>query len=361
MEINKLLKIKRDTFDMDKSKFLRLDANERVIPFSNTEINKFTKVVKDFVLQSYPVDRKTILIKLAEIENVNLNELSITPGADTSIKYLFEIFSSRKGKVVTIYPTYGMIDVYAKIYEKELIKVFEDKINFFENLDNYKDISFIYLANPNSPTGYLFEENQLLKILSYSSKMKIPLLVDETYVEFSKNKSIKSMIKKFRNLIVIRTFSKFPGLAGLRIGCIISNSQNIKLFNSIRPPHDINHLSVKILELLIANKNSYLKEINKSKKLIETICEKENLKYIMTQANFFHIIFDKKLISNITTKLYEKKILINSGYAKYSKVQYKGAKNTIRVTIGSTKQMKFFFKILLKILKDQKTIHKFNI
>jgi histidinol-phosphate aminotransferase len=351
MKISKLLNIKRDTFSMDKSKYLRLDSNERVIPFSKKEINEFTGVVKDFVLQSYPMNRKKILSKLATIEKVNLNEISITPGADTSLKYLFEIFNSRKGKIATIYPTYGMIDVYAKIYGKKVLKIFEDQVEFLNNLNNYKNIAFIYLANPNSPSGQIIKKKNLLKIISNSNKMNIPLLIDETYIEFSKIDSVKTRIKKFKNLIIIRTFSKFPGIAGLRIGCLISNPQNIKIFNTIRPPHDISHLSIKILEILIKNKKSYLGEINKSKKYIKKICKKNNLKYIMTETNFFHIIFNSKLIKSITEQLYKRKILINSGYAQYSKVMYTGAKNSLRVSMGSVKQMNFFFKNLFEILK----------
>ena len=351
MKISNLLNIKRDSFTMDKSKYLRLDANERVIPFSKKEINKFTKVVKDFYLQSYPLERKKIISKLAKMEKINLNEISITPGADTSLKYLFEIFSSRKGVVATIYPTYGMVDVYAKIYSKRLLKIFEDQVEFFNDLKNYQNIAFIYLANPNSPTGKIIDEKNLLKIISNSNKMNIPLLVDETYIKFSKINSVKSKIKKFKNLIIIRTFSKFPGVAGLRIGCLITNPQNIKIFNSVRPPHDINHLSIKILEILIKSSKSYLREINKSKKYIKNICKKKGLKYIMTEANFFHIIFKSKLIKLITAELYKKKILINSGYAQYSKVKYTGSKNTLRVTIGSKKQMNYFFKNLFQIIK----------
>lgn len=350
MKISKLLNIKRDTFSMDKSKYLRLDSNERVVPFSKKEIKEFTGVVKDYVLQSYPMNRKKILSKLASIEKVNLNEISITPGADTSIKYLFEIFNSRKGKVATIYPTYGMIDVYAKIYGKKLLKIFEDQIEILNNLNNYKNIAFIYLANPNSPSGQIIKKKNLLKIISNSNKMNIPLLIDETYIEFSKINSVKTKIKKFKNLIIIRTFSKFPGIAGLRIGCLISNSNNIEIFNSIRPPHDINHLSIKILEILFKYKKSYLKEINKSKRYIKKICKKNNLNYVMTETNFFHIIFSSELIKSITKQLYKRKILINSGYAKYSKVMYTGAKNSLRVTIGSVKQMDFFFKNLFQIL-----------
>ena len=71
----------------------------------------------------------------------------------------------------------------------------------------------------------------------------------------------------------------------------------------------------------------------------------------MTEANFFHIIFESKLVKLITAELYKKKILINSGYAQYSKVKYTGSKNTLRVTIGSEKQMNFFFKNLFQIIK----------
>ena len=116
---NRFLKIPRDSkYNFDKSKFLRLDANERIIPFSNTDHKFLKKSITNYNLQAYPTNRETVMQLIGKKEKISINQISITPGADSVLKYVFELISHNKGDVLSVYPTYGMIDVYCKIYKK---------------------------------------------------------------------------------------------------------------------------------------------------------------------------------------------------------------------------------------------------
>ena len=342
----RLLKINRDdNYNIDKSKFLRLDANERVIPFSKKDLNFLKKIVNNNILQSYPTYRKPLVDIISKKEKIKNSQISITPGADTVLKYIFEIISNVKGNVLSINPTYGMISVYCKIYNKKHYKINENELEKFNHLNNYKNLSLIYIANPNSPSGKIIPKKIISSITKFSKKKNILFIIDEAYVDYSKSKSLTSLIKNNNNILILKTYSKYFGLAGVRIGYIMANKNLIKAINSVRPPHDISNLGVDILKYFLLKKNdNYLKQISKSKNYIKKYCKKNDIKIYMTEANFFHIFEEKNKILNIVNKLKKNKILVKSNYLNFSNVSYSGPKNTIRVSIGSVEQMKFFFK-----------------
>lgn len=349
----KILNLKRNyENDFNKRKFLRLDSNERVIPYSKKELSKFKNCLNDFSIQSYPSYREQVKKLISKKENLLLENFTLSPGIDLTLKYIFEIFLRKKGNILTLYPTYGLLDVYAKIYQKKMIKIYESDISKLNDLKTLRNINFVYLANPNSPSGKSIPKEILQNFMKNCKKKKVIIIIDETYVYFSKFKSLKNYIKKFNNLIILRTFSKYYGLAGLRIGLVISNKKTIKYLNNIRPPNDLNHISLEILNNLLKTKDNYLEEIKKSKRYILRVANKMNLNIELTDCNFFHIYFKNSDIKFISRKLFDNKILVKSIFLNYSKFLYIGPSNSIRVTIGSDKQMMYFFSILKKILKD---------
>ena len=350
-----LLKIKRDSkYNFDKSSYLRLDANERVIPFSKKDLNFIKKKIYDSEIQSYPSYRLPVVKIISKKEKVKADQISITPGADTVLKYVFEIISKKKGEVLSIYPTYGMIDIYCKIYKKKHRKVLENNLEKFSNSKTYNNISLVYIAYPNSPSGKIIPKDTILKIAKYSKKKQILFVIDEAYIEYSKFNSLKNLIKKNKNILIIRTYSKFYGLAGLRIGHIMADTKIISAINSVRPPHDISNLSLNILKYFLLKKNdNYLNEINKSKIFIKNYAKKHNIYIYLTEANFFHIFLDKKKILIALDYLKKNKILVKSNYLNFSNFLYKGPTNTIRVSIGSIDQMKLFFKKLQNVLEKK--------
>jgi histidinol-phosphate aminotransferase len=347
----RLLKIERlNNYNIDKSKFLRLDANERVIPFSKKDLNFLKKKVNNTNLQSYPTNRQSLVDIISKKEKIKNSQISITPGADTVLKYIFELISNLNGNVLSINPTYGLISIYCKIYNKKNYKINENELEKFNDIINYKNMSLIYIANPNSPSGNVIPKKIISSIVKFSKKKNILFIIDETYIEFSKSKSLTSLIKKHNNILVLKTYSKYFGLAGLRVGCIIANKNLIKATNALRPPHDVSNLGIDILKYFFLKKNyNYLKQIEISKNYIKKYCKKNDIKIYMTEANFFHIFEEENKILYIVNELKKNKILVKSIHLNFSNVFYSGPKDSIRVSIGSLKQMKFFFKNLKRI------------
>lgn len=334
--------------NFNRENYLRLERNERVLPFSNKTLIDVRKLVNNNNLQSYATDQNAVLNLISKREKINTKYINMVPGADSAIKSIFEVFSKSKSKFVTIYPTYGMVQIYSYIYKIQMNKVYESDIEKFLLNETYKKISFLYIANPNQPSGSYFNKKLILKIIKKAKSQKKYIIIDEAYIDFANERSISQLVKKFDNLIVIKSFSKFIGLAGLRVGYFLSHPKIGKIINSVRANYDISHFSLKVVEYFLKNKkilNDYILQINKSKKYIAKECLKRKLKFLNTKANFFHIFLKPKKIKEVFEFLRKNKILIRSRYFGDLNL----LNNSIRVTIGSKKQMSYFFKQFDKV------------
>ena len=342
-----LKKISRiSNYNIDRSLYFRLDANERTIPFSKKDVSKLKSYITSDLLQSYPSSKESLVRLISKKEKIDKKYLNLIPGADPGIKYIFDIFSSQKGHVLSIFPTYGMVEIYCKTHKYKFLKILEKNIkDFLLNKTINSKTLFIYLANPNSPSGKLLDKKIIIEIIKKAKKYNKLVIVDEAYIEFSLEKSFSSLVKKYDNLIVLRTFSKCIGIAGLRIGYTIASPKINNAINAIRPPHDISIFSIKVAEYFLSNKkiwNNYIKIINTSKNFVNLECRKRNFKFFNTEANFFHIFFKKNKILKIVKYLKNRKLLVASKYLG----NYKSYNDSLRVTYGSIKQLKIFFKML---------------
>ena len=131
---------------------------------------------------------------------------------------------------------------------------FEQALKIIKTINN--KVSLIILSNPNSPTGTILNTNQIKKILDKAKRNNIMVVIDEAYYGFSKETS-KNFVKRFENIFIVRSLSKAWGLAGLRLGYIISNKKNIEILNTRRPMYEINTFGAEFLKLLkIINKKT---------------------------------------------------------------------------------------------------------
>lgn len=345
-----LKKINRTSnYNFDRSRYLRLDRNERTIPFNSKILSDIKKNISSNIIQSYPMEINNLKDLISKKEKINKKFINIVPGTDSAIKSVFEIFSEKKNKfIVSIYPTYGMIDVYAKIYKYKLIKV--NLNNNIVDINKFviKKTSFIYIANPNQPSGKYIRQRDILRIINRAKKNNTYVIIDEAYIDFSEFKSISNMVKKFKNLLVLKSLSKSFGIAGLRIGYVVASPSVNKILNTVRPTHDISFFSVKVAEYFLKNlriAKSFVKQIKETKKFIIKECIKRDLKFENTQTNFFYIKLPINKIKKIHNFMFKNKILIRSNYLG----SFKNFKNTIRITIGSKDQMRKFFSNFDKI------------
>ena len=244
-----------------------------------------------------------------------------------------------------------MYDIYPKIFNLKHIKFnYESSKNTpYLNLDKLiKKIrlekpKLLCIANPNSPTGTIIGRVKLIKLIKVCYKLKCNILIDEAYYGFCKETS-KNLVKKFNNIFIVRSLSKAWGLAGLRLGYIISNKKNIEILNKIRPMYEINTFGSEFLKLLLDKKylsqlNLILKDMKNAKYNFYKFLKKNKFEYFVSQGNFVHFKFKyenkKKII----------KYLSNLSYFRLSE-SHECLNNYSRITLTSTKNINKIIKIL---------------
>jgi histidinol-phosphate aminotransferase len=333
-------------------KSIRLDKNERANNHRNFLIKKLKREITSNLISAYPEFYKVYKM-LADQYKISIKNIILTAGSDLAIKNTFELFYKKNKKVITINPTFAMVDIYCKIFKTKQVKISYNKnlelnINYlYKSID--KNTCLIILANPNSPTGTLLENDVIDVILKKARKFNIKVLVDEAYYEFS-NYTCVNKIKKNNNLIIARTFSKMFGIAGLRCGLVISNPRIIKEYFSIKPMYEVNSVAVKTIELILRNiriLKHYLKEMRDGEKYAKNFCKKNNFQFIKCYTNFFHINFNYS--ANIIQKyLYKKNILVKGGPGVESYENY------LRISFANKKVITLVLKTIKKFLDTKK-------
>ncbi len=349
MKIKKIINLTRDKVTLKSRKgYLRLDKNERVSSFKDFFLKKIQ--LNSFDLTSYP-ETGQIYKNLSIQFKMKIDNFILTAGSEFGLRLCFQYFcDKKKSKIITLSPTFGMVDVYSKLFHVNQIKINYNKklqLNTEKLINSIKpNISLIILANPNSPTGTVIDKKTILKILNKAKKNNIPVLLDEAYAGFYNISYIK-LIQKYDNLIILRTFSKSFGLAGLRVGFLTANSKIIKEIYKFKPMYEINSAAVKAVLFFQKNKKyvtQYVKETKKGKSFFEKHCTNLGIKYLETFANFIHIKLGKKK-KKIEKKLLNSKILTRKGPG------VKGFEDYLRITLGPAKEMKKVISVLQNFYK----------
>ena len=238
-----------------------------------------------------------------------------------------------------------MYDVSAKINDVENITI---NLDSKFQIDTSKVISkvdsntkIIFITNPNNPTGNIFDEKSIIKIIESFQGI---VFIDEAYVDYSK-KSFLKKINKYDNLIISQTFSKALGLAGIRLGIGYSNKGIIDYIKKVKPPYNINSLTEKKAI------NSISKYYVNSNQVNETIVERINLSEKLIKINSVKKVFPSNsnfiLVEfNDANKIYQQ--LIQNKIVVRNRSNVVGCSNCLRITVGTPEQNQ----LLIKTLKN---------
>tara|TARA_B100001057_G_C22822668_1_gene940042 strand:- start:230 stop:1291 length:1062 start_codon:yes stop_codon:yes gene_type:complete len=326
--------------------FLRLDKNEKTNKFKPYFFKKILNKLKSEHLTAYP-EVENLYSLISKKDKVGRDSIVLTAGSDGVIRACFDFFVEKGSKIITIEPTFAMVNIYAKIFQTKQIKIGYNKnleIDFLKLIKSIKKgVELIIIANPNSPTGTKLNKYQIKTVLDKAKKNNVPILIDEAYYGFCKTTCVP-FLKKYKNLIISRTFSKAFGVAGARVGYLIANPLIAKTIFKLKPMYEINSIGVVVSEELIKNRldRDYVKEVEKGRNLLKKYLISENYQFILTDANFMHINFGQK-VNKVKRIFIKKNILIKGG------PQVKGFEKYLRVTLGSINEMKEVIKVLKKI------------
>jgi len=208
-----------------------LDANEN--PFDNG-MNRYPDPLQN-----------NLKVKIGAWRNVPKENIFLGNGSDEIIGLLMQTFCQpKKDGVIVLPPTFGVYEVATTIGEIGIKKInldknFQPKVNVILNAADLND-KILFICSPNNPTGNSFDFKKIKKLINEFDGI---VVVDEAYIDFSKNDSCLSLLKKNKNLIILQTFSKALGMAGARLGMAFASEEIVSFLNKVKMPYNINELT----------------------------------------------------------------------------------------------------------------------
>lgn len=312
----------RDDFESG----LLLDANENSYgsPFPEAgDLNRYP----------HPIP-KELRARIATWRDVEPEQLFTGVGSDEAIDLLIRIFCEPgKGSIVTTPPTYGMYKVSARIHDAAVHEVpldesFQLQTNAILETAQNERPSILFLCSPNNPTGNDLNRAEILKLIELFPGL---VVVDEAYIDFSKQESMAPMVRQYPNLVVLQTFSKSFGLAGIRLGLAFAAPNVIDWMLKVKAPYNINTLTTRMALKAFDNLEMvrfHITEIRKEReRLARALRELPTVETVYpSQANF--LLFRIRNAENVWRTLTEQGIII-----RY-RGNEPGCDNCLRATIG---------------------------
>ena len=216
-----------------------LDANEN--PF-NAPFNRYPDPLQLELKQ-----------RIAQIKEIESEHIFLGNGSDEAIDLLLRAFCEPKtDNIVSISPSYGMYQVCADINDTPVRKVLLNE-DFSLDADRVleacdEQTKLVFLCSPNNPSGNLLDSKEIEKILINFQGI---VVIDEAYIDFCPEASWIPDLNNFPNLVILQTFSKAWGMAGIRLGMAFAAKEIINIFNKIKYPYNLNMLTQQLaLELL---------------------------------------------------------------------------------------------------------------
>ena len=319
----------RDEFSGEADVYL--DANEN--PF-NKPYNRYPDPLQWAVKE-----------KIAAIKSIAPEKIFLGNGSDEPIDIIFRAFCEPGvDNMVSIDPTYGMYQVAADINNIEVrkVKLNEDFGFTAQKLLNATNLytKVIFVCSPNNPTANLLDKTEIIKLITGFDGL---VVVDEAYIDFAPESSLLPELDQYENLIVLQTFSKAWGMAGIRLGMAFAQPEIIRIFNKVKYPYNINILTQKkALKLMdkIQEKQEWVNTILEERgKMVKKLFKLPFVQVVYpSDANF--ILVKMNDARGIYEYLTEQKIIVRDR----SKVTL--CDDCLRITIGSPKENKKLRKAL---------------
>ena len=356
MELNELLRENLRKFSAyepgeqpTEDGWLKLNTNENPFP----PIPEILKDIKDAInekLRLYPDPtsfklRKEILNVLLRDKDTltNRNSIFIGNGSDEIFDVLFKMFIDPGDEIVIFYPSYGLYKVLGSLYNAKITEIqLNDDFSIPDIAFNAKG-KLMFVNSPNNPNGKSIDNETILKLCESFPGV---VIVDEAYADFSNQTSLP-LLKKLKNLIVNRSFSKSFSIASLRMGFALADPEIIKEMNRVKLPYNINYLGQIAAISCIKHSNKIFernkKIVEERERLTEELNKFKGISVLPSDSNFIFVKFeDKSKTLQFVWDLKEMKILVRH----FSKP---GLYNYIRVTIGMKGDNNKFIEAFKKI------------
>jgi len=293
----------------------------------------------------YPESRNSSLRKkIASIYNLNQNQILTGNGLDSIFTMLGRAFLNKGDEVVCGEFTFSVYADTARIMGATPVLVpmtdkFELDVDAHIDAIN-ENTKMVFFCNPNNPTGTAASPYDIERLINASPKTAL-FILDEAYIDFSGGKvsTALSLLNKYPNLVVCRTFSKIYGLAGLRIGWIAANPELLKYIYRVREPYCVTEIAAAGAEAALEDRAFISESLETELKEKERLCEfldSRKIKYIPSFANFLLLLVGNA--EDIYSFLIKRGILVRL-------LTYQGRK-MLRISIGLPEENRLLEKSL---------------
>ncbi len=340
---------------------LFLDKNENPFSLPPSPREELRQILCQAPLNRYPEGRSSLLrAKLADYVKTDESQIIIGNGGDEILYLLFLALIDQGGPILTLEPTFSEYSHLSRIFRRErrCVPIELDGNGFSLNEEAFIDAialfspAMILLDCPNNPTGIRLSSSFLRRVIELAPCL---VIVDEAYVEFSGN-SIIDLFREKRwpsNLIVLRTLSKAWGLAGLRLGYAVADSDLVSDLDSIRPPYNINALSQEAAQIVLGYREWMESRVFSLRYIrdhfIQEINRLDGWEAYESEANYVMVTspWDKTKTETLLTA--------ENIHVRF--IEMPGRKETfLRVSIGKEEEMRRF----LSLLEEQEEVPSFK-
>jgi histidinol-phosphate aminotransferase len=309
---------------------LYLDANENLLGCSPKVLAAIHRLGAAEI-SSYPQDER-VRPRLARFFGVRTGELLLTNGADDALRLAADAFLELRQSALLVEPTFDMYRFNCQRVGARVISLrYSASLEFplEEVLRALRDRPRLFwLANPNNPTGNALDSRQLAAILDAATHTQV--VIDEAYFEFH-GKTVLPLIRRRRNLVVVRTFSKAAGLAGLRLGALFAHRELLATLAKAQPPYGVNAVALAAAEataLDSAFMRRSVREILRSREELSRGLQRLDVRVFPSCTNFLYVDFGPRA-PRLLAALARRRIFLRNRSADF------GRPGPVRITVGA--------------------------
>jgi histidinol-phosphate aminotransferase len=335
---------------------LRLDFNESTVGCSPRALARLRSLDAE-LLARYP-ERELVEAELARFLQLEAAQVLLTNGVDEAIHLLCSTYLESGDEAIIVVPTFAMYSIFAGVEGARAVEILADENFAFPLKDLLSRLNqrtrLIAMANPNNPTGAAVPGNVLLQIAQAAPQAAI--LVDEAYFEFH-GETVIAHAGKVPNLFVARTFSKAYGLAGLRIGILAGDAQQMTMVRRVASPYNVNAAALAVLPEALQDHDyveRYAAEVRVNRAVLEQELGQIGLQYWPSRANFVLArIGDKH--AEFVQALRERGILVRDRHSD------PGCEGCVRLTVGSGEHTRALIVALRDVVDTLRLRHEVQV
>jgi len=326
---------------------LRLDFNENTVGCSPRVLARMRTLDAE-ALARYP-DREPVEREVARFLGLDAAQLLLTNGVDEAIHLLCSTYVEVGDEALIIVPTFAMYSLFAQAEGAQVIEVRSGTDFVFPTAELLAKISpltrLIAVANPNNPTGATVSEEILLQIAEAAPHAA--LLVDEAYFEFH-GETLLTRPTRPSNIFVARTFSKAYGLAGLRIGVIVGEAQQMAMVRRVASPYNVNAVALAVLPEALQDTDyveHYADQVRRNRNMLEQELSTLGLDYWPSRGNFV-LVRVGPAHKEFVQSMRNRRILVRNRDSD------PGCEGAVRLTVGSDAHTKTLIAALRSVVED---------